>query len=92
MDIVGFFIVIRWVNVYIDNKLYRNMSIKSQLSRNNWNESKQLFFTPKLSLEGKNMFPQIGEINMIHQNKDIPFLNILKKPIMSVYERVAFKS
>lgn len=38
------------------------------------------------------MFPQIGEINMIHQSKDIPFLNILKKPIMSVYERAAFKS
>ncbi len=60
---------------------------------NYWGDSKQLFFAPKLSLEGKNMFPLIGDGNTIPlPSRETPFLNILKKPIMSLYERVQIKS
>jgi len=68
------------------------MSFKTQIKNNYWSDSKYLFFTPKLSLEGKNVFPQISDINHIPINKDQPFLNILKKPIMGLYERVHIKS
>jgi hypothetical protein len=68
------------------------MSFKYQLNRNYWNDSKQLFFTPKLSLEGRNLFPHISETHTFHHNRDQPFLNILKKPIMSLYDRVQMRS
>ena len=68
------------------------MTFKSQLNQKYWNDSKQIFFTPKLSLEGRNLFPQISEVNPFHVNRDQPFLNILKKPIMSLYDRVQIKS
>lgn len=69
------------------------MSIKPQLIPNYWGDSRQIFFTPKLSLEGRNMFPMIGDpMNAAIPTRDTPFLNILKKPIMSLYERVQIKS
>lgn len=61
------------------------MTFKSKASQNSWNDSKQLFFTPKLSLEGKNLFPQIVENIPLYPNQNTPFLNILKKPILSLY-------
>lgn len=68
------------------------MSYKTQLSKYDWNDSKQLFMSPVLSLEGRNMFPQIAEISHLHPNRDQPFLNILRKPIMSLYERLQIRS
>jgi hypothetical protein len=39
------------------------------------------------------MFPMIGDAaNTAPPNRDQPFLNILKKPIMSLYDRVQIKS
>ena len=67
------------------------MAFKSQLNKNYWYDSKQLYFSAKLSLEGKNMLPHIVESNCIHVHQDQPFLHVLKKPIMSLYERVQFK-
>jgi len=61
------------------------MSFKTQLNKNYWNDSKQLFFTPKLSLEGHHLFPQITDFTAFLPNREQPFLNILKKPIMSLY-------
>lgn len=62
------------------------MSVKPQPNSNSWSDSKQIFFTPKLSLEGKNMFPIIGDNGSVPiVNRETPFLNILKKPIMSLY-------
>lgn len=59
----------------------------------NYCDSRQLFFTPKLSLEGRNMFPMIGDAASAPlPARDPPFLNILKKPIMSLYDRVQMKS
>jgi hypothetical protein len=69
------------------------MSMRSQASSNYWSDSKQVFFTPKLSLEGKNLFPNIGDSHNVHlPTRETPFLNILKKPIMSLYERLPLKS
>ena len=68
------------------------MSFKYHYSRNYYQDSKQVFFTPKLSLEGRNLFPQISDFHPFNQTKDQPFLNILKKPIMSLYERVQLRS
>ena len=68
------------------------MSFKTQLNSKYWNDSKQIFFTPKLSLEGRNLFPQISEVHAFHVMKDQPFLNILKKPIMSLYDRAQARS
>jgi len=68
------------------------MSFKYHYSRNYYQDPKQLFFTPKLSLEGRNLFPQISDTHPFHQSRDQPFLNILKKPIMSLYERVQLRS
>lgn len=65
------------------------MSSKAPINHKYWNESKQIFFTPKLSLEGHNLFPHISEI---HAARDQPFLNILKKPIMSLYDRMQIRS
>jgi len=64
------------------------MSFKYNYTRNYCQDSRQVFFTPKLSLEGRNLFPQIADTHPFNQNRDQPFLNILKKPIMSLYERV----
>jgi len=36
------------------------MSFKTHLNNKYWNDSKQIFFTPKLSLEGRNLFPQLN--------------------------------
>jgi|JI6StandDraft_1071083.scaffolds.fasta_scaffold1560016_1 hypothetical protein len=68
------------------------MSGKTQLNRQYWNDSKQIFFTPKLSLEGRNLFPQISEVHAFHVIRDQPFLNILKKPIMSLFDRAQMRS
>ena len=45
------------------------MNLRSQVDKSYWNDSKHLFFAPKLSLQGKNLFPQIGDINNIHSKK-----------------------
>jgi len=75
------------------NNKYIAMSMRSQASSNYWSDSKQVFFTPKLSLEGKNLFPIIGDSTNVHMpTRETPFLNILKKPIMSLYERLPVRS
>lgn len=64
------------------------MSLRGQLNKNNYSNSNHLFFTPKLSLEGKNLFPHIAENYHLVPSKDQhqqPFLNVAKKPIMSIY-------
>ena len=38
------------------------------------------------------MFPQISDVNAIHSSKETPFLNILKKPIMSIYDKAPIRS
>lgn len=68
------------------------MTAKSQINTKFWSDSKQIFFTPKLSLEGRNLFPQIAEVHAFHAIRDQPFLNILKKPLMSVYDRIQIRS
>ena len=45
------------------------MSYKAQGNSSGWHDSRHLFFTPKLSLEGKNLFPQIADLNSLHANK-----------------------
>lgn len=68
------------------------MSVKQPSNSNYWSDSRQIFFTPKLSLEGRNMFPVIGDgTSATVPSRETPFLHILKKPIMSLYERVQMK-
>ena len=68
------------------------MSTNIQTNRKSWNDSRNNGIPPKLSLEGHNLFPQISEVNPFHVNRDQPFLNILKKPIMSLYDRASVRS
>lgn len=34
-------------------------SMKSQVNKNNWNDSMHIFFSPKLNIESRNGLPQI---------------------------------
>lgn len=48
-----------------------------------------IFFSPKLSLEGKNLFPQIIDNNFAHRDNN--FLTVFKKPIVNVYDKMSVK-
>lgn len=63
------------------------MSLKSNLNKNGWNDSMHIFFSPKLSLEGRNMLPQLAD-SMTYQ-RDQNFLTVFKKPIINVYDKIS---
>jgi hypothetical protein len=65
------------------------MTFKSNLNKNHWNDSMHIFFSPKLSLEGKNLFPQIIDNNFAHRDNN--FLTVFKKPIVNVYDKMSVK-
>ena len=68
------------------------MSLKSNIKKGYWTDSNQIFFSPKLSLEGKNMLPQINDLYLPHDQtnqQEQNFLTVFKKPIVSVYDRIA---
>lgn len=65
------------------------MSTKTNLNKNHWNDSMHIFFSPKLSLEGKNLLPQIVDTNS--SQRDQNFLTVFKKPIVNVYDKIAIK-
>lgn len=65
------------------------MSMKTNLNKNHWNDSMHIFFSPKLSLEGKNLLPQIVDTNA--GQRDQNFLTVFKKPIVNVYDKIAIK-
>jgi hypothetical protein len=43
------------------------MSHKNNFNKNHWNDSMHIFFSPKLSLEGKNLLPQIIDPGLGHR-------------------------
>ena len=68
------------------------MSVKSNIKKGYWTDSNQIFFSPKLSLEGKNMLPQINDLHLPYDQptqQEQNFLTVFKKPIVSVYDRIA---
>ena len=48
-----------------------------------------IFFSPKLSLEGKNLLPQIIDTNLAHRDNN--FLTVFKKPIVNIYDKITVK-
>jgi hypothetical protein len=65
------------------------MSYKNNFNKNHWNDSMHIFFSPKLSLEGKNLLPQIVDPGICHRDQN--FLTVFKKPIINVYDKIAVK-
>jgi alpha-galactosidase/6-phospho-beta-glucosidase family protein len=68
------------------------MSAKSNLKKNCFPDSNHIFFHQKLSLEGKNVLPQILEAHNNHSqphHHEPNFLTVFKKPIISVYDRIS---
>lgn len=65
------------------------MSYKTNLNKPHWNDSMHIFFSPKLSLEGKNLLPQIIDTGLGHRDQN--FLTVFKKPIGNVYDKIAVK-
>lgn len=63
------------------------MSLKSNLNKQGWNDSMHIFFSPKLSLEGRNMFPHL--VDSISYPRDQNFLTVFKKPIVNIYEKIS---
>lgn len=63
------------------------MSIKSNLNKNGWNDSMHIFFSPKLSLEGRNMLPHI--VDSVSYQRDQNFLTVFKKPIVNIYDKIS---
>lgn len=65
------------------------MSFKTNLNKSHWNDSMHIFFSPKLSLEGKNLFPQIVDTNFCHREQN--FLTVFKKPITNTFDKISVK-
>lgn len=59
---------------------------KSNVQKNSWNEPIHVFFSPKLSLQGKNIFPQLSDYQSGNHGQN--FFTILKKPIGTAYDKL----
>jgi hypothetical protein len=65
------------------------MATRTNLNRNHWNDSMHIFFSPKLSLEGRNLLPQIIDPSFGHRDQN--FLTVFKKPIINIYDKISIK-